>query len=436
MNLLVTNAQEVQAYTIIRSLRQYSNKVVITTGGRSVRVDDFPGMAFYSRFVDKHYTVPHFADDWAAGKLSAVNTLAEEAYVRRIEQVCQLEKIDAIVPSLDPEVYLFAKNKSRLEDQGITVVVQEPEIVARLTDKARTLEVAGRVGFPVPVTHYPNSLDDIEDIICNYSPAWVVKSRVGAHLSGVSFAANAEALRRIYLETSARQADPLIQQYIPGLRRCHYYITVDHNHEIMSLLQPKPMHVFADGVSTSIKSAISDSDGPLLDELRDLVKELRLWGGFTVQTKVDPTDNLPRLLEINPRLGHHLWFRTGLGVNEPLICLRLARHEEPNTNLEFPKGVALLDPYHDLFYFMQSLMHRPDQGPENSPQSPMDLLRLHRRQYLNRRPKVLCPQFQHILDDPQPCIRSYAFKISGRLYHPAVAALKKRLSVRRDQVAR
>jgi len=427
MNLLITNAEEVQAYTIVRSLRAFAENIVITLGGRSVQVDRFAGMALFSRYVDAHYDVPHFASGWAAGRLSTFNTSAEESYVQRIQEICDLERIDTIIPSLDPEVYLFSKNKDRFEQRGITVVVPEPEIVHRLIDKALTLQAAEKVGFPVPVTHHPKSIADVEKVIDNFRPPWVVKSRIGAHLSGVHYVTNDDELRKVYAESARRQPDPLIQQYIPGVERCHYYITVDRSHEILSLLQPNPMYVFTDGVGTSIKSAVSDTEGPLLPQLRELVRELRLWGSFTVQTKVDPADGIPRLLEINPRFGHHLWFRTELGVNEPLICLRLARREDPQSNLEYPIGVAMLDPYHDLFYFLESLIRRPDQGPEKSPQSPRELLSLHRRQYLNRRKKVFCPQFSHFFSDPWPCIRAYAFKFNSRLLRPALSALRKRL---------
>jgi len=129
MNVLITNSQELQAYIILRSLRPEAQKIVITEGGDSVGSTGFRGMARYSRFVDARYSVPHFADDWLAGRLEAVNTEAEEAYIRRIEEICRIENIDVIYPSLDPEVYLFAKNKERLVSRGVLSVVPEAHII-------------------------------------------------------------------------------------------------------------------------------------------------------------------------------------------------------------------------------------------------------------------------------------------------------------------
>jgi len=42
------------------------------------------------------------------------NTEAVEAYIQRIEEICRIEHFDVVYPSLDPEVYLFAKKQRAL----------------------------------------------------------------------------------------------------------------------------------------------------------------------------------------------------------------------------------------------------------------------------------------------------------------------------------
>ena len=129
MNLLITNSHELQAYVIACCLRSEADRIIITEGGESVETTGFRGLLPYSRFVDASYRVPHFASDWLAGRLHDENTEAEEAYILRIEQICARERVDTIFPSLDPEVYLFAKNKQRFLDKGILAVVPDLEVV-------------------------------------------------------------------------------------------------------------------------------------------------------------------------------------------------------------------------------------------------------------------------------------------------------------------
>ena len=181
MNLLITNSHEFQAYLIAYSLRAEADRIIITEGGESVVTTGFRGMLPYSRFVDARHTVPHFANDWLAGRLDDKNTEAEEAYIQRIEHICALEQVDTIFPSLDPEVYLFAKNKERLWDKGILSVVPEPEVIRVPMDKALTIQAAQRVGFPCPKTYFPVSDNDIDRITAESTPPWIVKPRFSAH---------------------------------------------------------------------------------------------------------------------------------------------------------------------------------------------------------------------------------------------------------------
>lgn len=430
MNLLITNSHEFQAYVIASCLRGEADRIVITEGGDSVVTNGFRGLLPYSRLVDAKYRVPHFASDWLAGRLQDGNTEAEEAYIQRIEQICALERVDTIFPSLDPEVYLFAKNKQRLSDKGIVSVVPEPEVVRVPMDKALTIRAAQRVGFPCPTTFFPASDGDIERIIDVSSPPWLVKPRFSAHQAGMVYVTEPTQLRKACVPANDSQRWPLVQEYVQGGALRGYYLMIGRNSEILSLMSPDSVRAIKSGYVVLHRTAISGSTGPFLAELRALVRELRLWGAYTVQTKVDPRDGLPKLLEINARFGHNLWRRTELGVNEPLIFLQLAQGKSPTGNLKYPDGVLLLDPVSDFIYLCRQvvealpglarLLRGRDAGPspdsaDVNPQGVMDTLRVFRREYLAKRRKVLKPDVGHLFSDPWPCIRSFWYSFSSEI---------------------
>lgn len=428
MNVLITNSQEVQAYTILRCLRSEAKRIIITEGGDSVGSTGFQGMAAFSRFVDAKYRVPHFAGDWLAGRLQTGNTDAEEAYIQRIEEICRLENVDVIFPSLDPEVYLFAKNRQRLENHGVLAVVPDPDVIRVPMDKALTVRVAQRVGFPCPKTYFPDSDADLERILAESEPPWIVKPRFTAHGAHMVYVEDPAGLKAAFTQVNGFQHSPIVQEYIRGGLRRNYYVTSDRDGQILSILSPQVTRTYRAGYRVSSKTCISASTGPCLGELRSLLSELRLWGGYTIQTQIDPRDGISKLLEINARMGQHLWWRTGLGVNEPMICLQLARGETPSGNFRFPDGAMLLDPYHDLFFLysqvveaafraVSRLIRRGGDKPEGAadPDSPgvLATLRIYRRDYLNRRRKILCPEVRNLLVDPYPCLRAFWFKFRG-----------------------
>jgi len=136
---------------------------------------------------------------------------------------------------------------------------------------------------------------------------------------------------------------------------------------------------------------------------------------MTIQTKIDPSDGLPRFMEINPRVGDHLWFRTELGVNEPLIYLRLALDQPLPEIYPYPEGVLLLDPVDDVRNLVESTAVAALQGlrkilsparaaPEETYRDPPGaLLKDILGNYSRGKRKVMAPYVRHIFDDPLPC---------------------------------
>ena len=74
-----------------------------------------------------------------------------------------------------------------------------------------------------------------------------------------------------------------------------------------------------------------------------------------IETIRDPRDGMDKLMEVNPRFPRQLWNRTELGINEPLMCVQLARGE-PVTPVEaYPIGVLFVSPIEDVQLFALQL---------------------------------------------------------------------------------
>ena len=236
MNLLLTNAQEIQAYIIARCLRHAFKRIVVTTGPSFIGGSAFPGLAAFSRLVDARYEVPQCSSDWLAGRISRTNSRDEEVYVRQIEEICVTESIDVIFPSLDPEVYLFAKNKKRLAINGVLCVVPDQELLEVPSNKALTIRAAQQVGFPTPKTFFPVCRSDLDQVIAGSEAPWVLKPRYGAHQFLLTFAQNVEELRAGFDQINRLQPRPLVQQWVPGEKGQNYYVMLDRKSEILSIL--------------------------------------------------------------------------------------------------------------------------------------------------------------------------------------------------------
>jgi hypothetical protein len=158
------------------------------------------------------------------------------------------------------------------------------------------------------------------------------------------------------------------------------------------------------------------------EPLQALVCELRWWGGLTAQTKLDARDGILKLMELNPRLGTHLWYRTEAGVNVPRLCLTLAEGGVVSETGKYAEGAILLDPIEDLLglpfelldlflYTIRTIgMGLPPTDSLNSPPSLAAMIQQYKSDYAKSRRKIYSPYVRQLLRDPLPCLlRYYAY---------------------------
>lgn len=415
MNLLITNTQEEQAYLILRSLVDEADRIVVTISGDNL-FQRWAGMSQWSRYVSKRYRVPDCAADWRSGLVQPENTPAEERYIRRIEEICAAEAIDVIFPSYDAEVYVFAKNKDRLAAQGIVAVVQDYKSLTSILDKSLTLQAAEKVGFPIPRTFVSADHGALTDIMAGSEPPWVLKPRCNAHGANIMLARDRDELKAAFRDLSQAQERPVVQEYVPYTAKRNFYLIVDRDSEIVFLFSPEVQRTRKVGVVQPCAAVVSTTDVPFIDKVRALLRELGVWGAMTLQTVVDARDGQPKLMEINPRFGHNLWYRTELGVNEPLLALRLAQGVDPGKAPTFREGVILLDPLWDLLHLLGQVVDQSfawlralfgGAKPDNdvlAKESIRQLLRDYQSEYFSRRDRVTSPLNRGLFTDPLPPI--------------------------------
>jgi len=418
VRVLVTNTQEDQAYLIVRALREAADRIVVTVSG-----ERFPrgwsGMSPWSRLVDKRHRVPDCSADWRAGTIGPDNTPAEQRFIERIEEICTLENIGYVYPSYDAEVYVLSKNRERLARLGVTAVVPDFDAVSRIIDKSLTLAAAERAGFPVPRTRVPASLEEAQQAGRELEAPWVVKPRCNAHGKNVRLARDSTELENAYAELSRIQERPLVQEFVPAASKRNFYVLAGPDFEIVTLFSPRVHRLRKIGTTAPCAAVESTADIPHRDEVRALLREAGAWGALTVQSIVDARDGEPRLMEINPRFGHNLWFRTELGINEPLMFLRMAAGEAPGNCPPLREGVLLLDPLWDLLHFMgQSLDQsmawlrsalRPDPDRRGAVEREHlgALLKDFRAEYFGDRPRITNPLNRGYLSDPLPPVARF-----------------------------
>ena len=411
MNLLVTNTRVGQAYFIIRALRPYARKIVATTYGEE-RFSRWNCHASYSRLVDQRYHVPSPVEDWRAGKIQRENTESEEAYIQAVIKICEAEKIDTIFPSWDPQVYVFAKNKERFERMGVLVPTPDYETVIMPLDKYRTIQAAQEVKFPCPRTYLPESEDDLRQIAEEAGFPLMIRPRFSSGARGNKVVMNLHDLRDARETVKKNHGMLMVQEFIPGKEKQQFYLMVDRKGDCKVAFCPKTHRIYLRYPLNASTACECVPPHPYVTRATRLAQELGWWGGITVQTKIDFRDGIPKLMEMNPRLGYHLWFRTETGINEPLISLQIAQGADVQAIEQYPFGTMFLSPMEDVFglsfWILDQVFYKcrtrilgkKPTDAFNAPMSLKEMVESFKQTYSGGHEKIFDPHFRYFLQDP------------------------------------
>lgn len=411
MNLLVTNTRTESAYLIIKALRPYAGKIVATMYGRKRWIAK-TSHASLSRMVDARYLVPDIRRDWQSGIISNQNTPTEDAYVKRLLGICDRENIDVIFPSYDPQVYVLSKNKSLFRKQGVLIPIDDFDKLLLMLDKYRSVQEALAAGFPAPETLLPENEDDLRRFADRIVPPWVIRPRFTAGSKGMAVVEEFSQLTDQFAKVRRQCGQPMIQEYIPGNRTQNFYLTVDREGCTRTFVCPQIVRNSYRVYRMLSAAAVFDQEHKMKPKVEMLARRLSVWGAMTIQTKIDIRDNTPKLMEVNPRLGSHLWYRTESGINEPLICLKIAGKQPINETVNGQAGTLFLDPIEDFFalgyaildrVFYKSRRRLQGRGgidKANPPLHAAALLRNLAENYLGDHPKKFSPHFSCLYNDP------------------------------------
>jgi predicted ATP-grasp superfamily ATP-dependent carboligase len=410
MNLLVTNTRNSQAYAIIRALRPYAERTVATMEGENFIAARLAHAA-NSRLVDKRYHTPSPAKDWMAGRIQRENTEREESYIRAVETICEKEKIDTIFPSFDPHVYVFSKNKERFEKMGILIPVPDYETVITPLDKYRTVRAAEEAGLPCPRTYLPENGDELERIADEVGFPLVIKPRFTAGGWGTSIVRKFSELSETTDFVRKHRGMPIIQEHIPGGRRENFHLVTDKNGKLKAVFSSTIHRNFRidGGYGYGQETTVPH---PYFAAAATLVRKMGWWGGALVETRVDPRDGIHKLMEINPRFGNRLWVRSELGVNEPLMCIKIAEGKDVGATRIYPAGIVLVDIVEDVitlgFQLLDLLAYRFRIGflgmepldPFNPPMTLKELVQSYSHTYFKGKVKAYNPYSKYFFQDP------------------------------------
>jgi glutathione synthase/RimK-type ligase-like ATP-grasp enzyme len=413
MRLLVTNAHTPQAYAVVRALRPHAERVVATYEGDGW----LAGLAHasWSRHVDARYRVPSVVADWTSGRFLGEPTAAELAWVEAMARVCERERIDVIFPSWDPYVFALSKHRERFLRLGVRVPVPPFDVAATALDKYLTVRAGEAVGFPCPRTYLYESPAQLAEIAARETFPLILKPRFTSGGHGMAIVRTVAELLEAAPRIAAAYGPPLVQEYIPGGQRDSVQFVLGKDGTLLFAFHKRRLRTFRRTARFGTVSESASPDERLL-KTAALVRKSGWWGAMGIETIRDPRDGQDKLMEINPRFPRQVWNRVELGINEPLMCVRLARDEHVEPVPQCEPGILFVNPVEDVGLFLLQILDlavyrwrtgvggEPLLDPECTPLSLRDQWRSYRATYRSTQRKVLDPYTANAWRDPLPSL--------------------------------
>ncbi len=319
-SVLITNFSYKNALAAVRSLGRAGVNVV--AGGRDPR----RRVAAVSKYC-------------SAWKTYIPPSVSIERFIKNIKRIAVDEKIDIVMPiGVDTTVSL-SFYKDALADY-VHIPVPDYAVLEMAHDKLKSLEIARRIGVPVPetVTSDNGGID--------YSGPFpvVVKARRGAAGTGTRYATSRGELRQALLEFQDKISNvildfklPMIQEYIPGEIRdvCVLF----NRGEPRAAMAQRRIVTFPPGGGVGIVNE-TICDPELIENALCLLEEIRWHGVAQVEFKVD-YEGIPRLMEVNSKFWGTLELSIASGVDFPRLLYEIAEHGDVESCFRYKKGLQM-----------------------------------------------------------------------------------------------
>lgn len=319
MNILITSAGRRVAL-----IRSFTNTIKDLKLNSKVFITDLePLMAPASYFADNAFKIGFFSDP---------------NYIDDLFNICKENKISIVIPTIDTELELLSKVKSRFQKNGINIIISEHEIIEKFSNKLLTNSYFQFLGI-----NFPRVFDN-ESI---QYPVFI-KPISGSNSNGIYKANNLNEIKPSDLLNSSI----LISEYIDSDIYDEYTIDIyfDKNSEIKCVVPRIRLKV----VGGESNQGITKKNEVINFVLNKFNNIKGVFGCITLQLFVNKTNFKDIIgIEINPRFGGGYPFSYNSGANFPNFILReyllnetLAYYEDWKDNcinIRFEEEIILND---------------------------------------------------------------------------------------------
>jgi carbamoyl-phosphate synthase large subunit len=300
--------------------------VLISSGGRRVALANCfrqsleqRGSAGWVAAIDSGATAPL---SFCADRAWRVPQCAAPQFIETVLNLAIRNQIGLIIPTIDPELPVYARNRERFAAQGITIAVSDPRTIAIAANKKRTNAWLVENGFP---TVRQGTVLDVLESPSDWAFPLIAKPGNGSASIGLRKVASPAELEPL----AVANASYVVEEIAPG-REFTVNVYVDRFGSCIAAVPHWRVEVRGGEVS----KGLTVRDSALIDLAYRIAERLPgAYGALNIQGFANGSDEL-RIIEINARFGggyplaHHAGARFTDWLMDEVQGTQLTRYED------------------------------------------------------------------------------------------------------------
>lgn len=332
LNILILDGSGRQCLPFMRSLKRAGHSVAVVCPNRWCE-------GHFSRYADKRLIWPDVFKD-------------EQGFHQCLVDYLRNNHCDVILPLGDISAHLVSSHKQELS-KYTAMPVPDYDVFMRAADKVQTMEYCMANDIPCPQT-YDAERESLEEIISKVPFPVMVKPSRGIGAVGLHRLENVNELRKHYGAIRKRYGPLIIQEFIP-LSETQFQAEAFCNAQskmVVCMVIGKPRFFPVTGGTSTCNITINRPD--IVENVRKLLEGIKWVGSADVDLILDPRDNTPKILEINPRVTAGIKIGFEAGIDYADLQLRLALGKEIPIIKNYKLGIVLRNLCLDILWYIYS----------------------------------------------------------------------------------
>lgn len=289
---------------------------------------------YFSQYINKRLIWPGITEN-------------EEKFLQVFKDHIKKNKYKLVLGLSDASTRMLSYHKEEIE-KFVKTVVPDYKYYSVAADKYLTMQFCMEENIPCPLTY------EIDK--ANYNKLdfpVVVKPKIGVGAVGFNIIDNLQSLDEKLPKLRKEYGELLIQEYIPNQIQYTAEVFFDKHSEMKTCVISKKTRFFpVKGGTSSCNITVENHEISHIAE--NLLKKIGWVGPANLDFVLDPRDNTPKIIEINPRIGATVKIACLAGIDISEMLINLVTGRDIKCAKVYKKKIIMRNLCLDLLWFIFS----------------------------------------------------------------------------------